>query len=95
MLIPCRETLYRKLSAIKKDGAKNLHLVTDYDQTLTKAKFADGHSCDSSFKTIISYPGMPDNIRELAAALYHKYYPIEQDVTLSKDKKMPYLIEWW
>ena len=70
-------------------------MVTDYDQTLTKAKFADGHSCDSSFKTIITYPGMPDNIRELAASLYHKYYPIEQDVTLTKDKKLPYLKEWW
>ena len=58
-MIPCERTLAEKFAAIKADGPSELHVLTDYDQTLTKAKFTDGSPCDSSFKTIIDYDRTP------------------------------------
>lgn len=70
MIIPCPDTLLEKLRKIKQAGPRELHLLTDYDQTLTKAKFTDGSPCDSSFKTVITYPGTPERVREKTTALY-------------------------
>ena len=68
-----------KLRAIKLDGPENLHVLTDYDQTLTKAKFNDGKDCDSSFKTIITWSGTPKAVKDETTRLFNKYYPLEKD----------------
>lgn len=55
VIIPSMQTLITKFRALKADGPKNLHILTDYDQTLTKARFSDGTPCDSSFTTLLEY----------------------------------------
>ena len=72
-----------------------MSLLTDYDQTLTKAKFSDGSPCDSSFKTIIDYRGTPKSVKEETAALYRHYLPIERDTRMSREDKMAELDKWW
>lgn len=64
LIIPCIDTLTAKLRAIKKAGPEHLHLLTDYDQTLTKAMFHDGSACDSSFRTVIDYECTPEQVRK-------------------------------
>ena len=88
IIIPCQDTLIEKFRAIKRDGPSNLHLLTDYDQTLTKALFSDGSPCDSSFKTIIDYRGTPEAVRKETTELYKKYYPIEKDLTIPAEEKL-------
>ena len=70
-------------------------MLTDYDQTLTKAKFRDGSACDSSFKTVITYHGTPDSVQDLTTALYKKYFPIERDTTITREEKLVHLQDWW
>ena len=70
-------------------------MLTDYDQTLTKAKFVDGSTCDSSFKTLIDYRGTPQAVKDETAALYRHYIPIERDPTIPKHEKHAHLDSWW
>lgn len=61
------------------DGKENVQILTDYDQTLVTAKFTDGGHADSSFKTLINSPHMPEENGEKARQLYAHYRPIELD----------------
>ena len=85
--VSCEESLFRKLHALKAAGPAELHLLTDFDQTLTKAKFSDGTSCDSSFKALITYEGTPEQVRQKTTELYQRYIPIERDQSLSRAEK--------
>ena len=84
-----------KLKALKKAGPGQLTLLSDYDQTLTRAKFSDGSACDSTFKTVIMYPGTPENVREVTLKLYKRYHPIEKDQSLCRAEKLHQLEDWW
>jgi len=66
-------------------------LLTDYDQTLTKAKFVDGSPCDSSFKTVITHAKTPEDVRATTTALYKHYFPIERDTSLTRAEKLGHL----
>ena len=62
---------------------------------MTMANFVDGTMADSSFKTIIRYPGTPEHVRQTLSSLYHKYYPIERDTSMHVREKMKHLEDWW
>ena len=69
--------------------------MTDYDQTLTKLKFHDGSSGDNSFRTIINYEHTPPKVKIDTQALYKHYFPIERDLSLSKEEKAKHMLDWW
>ena len=75
--------------------SNSLSLVTDYDQTLVKARLNCGQRAANSFHALIHYKETPEHIRTQAMDMFQKYYPIEQDHKLSKDEKRPHMDEWW
>ncbi|CAF1369163.1 unnamed protein product [Adineta ricciae] len=86
------------LRSMVKDGRKMLHVVADFDFTLTMYE-KDGMALPSTFGVIESndYIKLPDGslLRDKSSELYAKYHPIEIDVQMEVSEKIPYMIEWW
>ncbi|CAF1950506.1 unnamed protein product [Rotaria magnacalcarata] len=80
------------------DGRKMLHIVADFDYTLTMYE-KDGVILPSTFAVIESNDGvkLPDGslLRVQADQLRSYYQPIEYDVCMNIDEKIPLMIEWW
>ncbi len=90
-----KNNLEKTLENIKKDWIKNLHILADFDNTLTKA-----------FVNWIKTPSLVSVVRwkdwllwEQCAIddtkLFEKYYPIEKDPNIPLEKKKKYMTEWW
>lgn len=68
---------------------KNLHVLSDFDRTITKPNVPSLISVlrDENYLTL-DYP-------EKAKALYNKYHAIEIDSKINLDEKKKYMEEWW
>lgn len=87
-----KEKLKNKIKAIKKGGLKELHVISDFDRTLTKA-FVNGKS-PTFYEFIRAGNYLPDDYVKKSYALYDKYRPIEvADIPLEKKKEK--MEEWW
>ena len=64
--------LQKKISKLKEDGTNNLHVVSDFDKTLTTA-FVDGKKATSSF-ILIRESNFAPGYREAEFALFDKYF---------------------
>lgn len=80
--------------AIKKDGILNLHILADFDGTLTKA-FVDGKPTPSFLWILYSENYLTPDYPAKAQKLHDKYYKIEMDPSLPKEAKKRAMEEWW
>jgi cytosolic 5'-nucleotidase 3 len=94
VLIVNKEEFDKKLNSIKEQGINYLHIVSDYDRTLTKACF-DGKKTKSTFQQLRSKGFLPKEYEERSWELYDKYYPIEIDSKKSLEEKSKAMLEWW
>ncbi|CAF1378434.1 unnamed protein product [Adineta steineri] len=80
------------------DGRKMLHVVADFDFTLTMYE-KNGCPLPTTFAVVESneHVTLPDGslVRDQADQLRLKYHAIEHDVSLTIQEKIPYMIEWW
>ena len=85
-----------KLENIKNEGLKNLHILSDFDRTLTKAF---SNSENKRWKLISVFKenplGFSEEFCELEQKNFEKYYPIENNPDLSLEEKNKYMLEWW
>ena len=83
------------VDTIRLEWADNVHVLADFDKTLTKA-FVQGKSSPSLIallrndKTILW-----EAYAKKAHALYDHYNKIEEDPALSTEEKIPFMTEWW
>lgn len=84
----------KKKSNLKKDGKKFLHVVSDYDNTLTCACF-DGKKIKSTFAQLRSGGYLPKEYEEKSWNMFHHYFPIERSSTISLKEKSKKMTEWW
>jgi len=75
-------------------GANSIQVVTDFDKTLTTA-FCKGKKNNSTISQIRHNNFLGDDYTTKTYSLFDKYYPIENDSTLSVEEKIPYMEEWW
>ncbi len=84
----------KKLTEIKEGGLKNLHIIADFDKTLTTAEING-----KGFKSVIALLREDDYLDkdyiEKAHALYDKYHPFENDPNLSFEEKYKKMESWW
>lgn len=81
--------------SISQGGAEKLHILADFDRTLTHA-FISGEKVPSIISVLRSsgkYLG--GDYAKKANALYEKYYPIEVDPNIPIEKKKKAMEEWW
>lgn len=88
------EAFERRLAAIKEGGASSLHIVSDFDRTLTKA-FIGGTKVSTSYSHLREGNYLSPEYHDADKALFAKYHPMEIDPNLSIEKKYAAMDSWW
>jgi 5'-nucleotidase len=89
-----KELLQQKIKEIKSQGLDKLHVVSDFDRTLTKC-FLNGKKIPSAIALIREGGYLTKDYPKKAFALFDKYHPIEIDDSLDYDFKFKKMQEWW
>jgi len=95
VVIPRPSDLEKLKEEFKKGGAKKLHILSDFERTLTYA-FVGGERVPSLISVLRSsseYLG--DDYVQKAQALSEKYHPIEIDSKIPAKEKKKAMEEWW
>lgn len=85
---------WEKIENIKKNWLESLHVLADFDRTLTKA-FYDWKMRPSLISVLRDEWYLTEEYRKKAYALKDKYYPMEIDPNLSLEEKNTAMTEWW
>jgi len=94
VIIPDKEVLDEKIKRIKEEGVETLHVIADFDNTLTKA-FVNGRKFQSAMAQIRTWGYLSDDYVNKSFALYDLYHPIEIDPEVDMTMKNMKMIEWW
>ncbi|MDD5193301.1 MAG: haloacid dehalogenase-like hydrolase, partial [Candidatus Nanoarchaeia archaeon] len=94
IIILNQTSLHEKFESLVDGGKDNLHVVSDFDRTLTKA-FARGVKSPTVFAQIRNGNYLTLNYPQRAQALFDKYHPIEIDPEISHAEKSRKMHEWW
>lgn len=92
--IPNPKELKKKIDRVKKDGFSRLHILSDFDSTLTKC-FKDGRMIGSTFAHLREGDYLPAEYTRKSRQLYAKYRPIEISESISPKEKNKKMVEWW
>ncbi len=94
VIISNQEELEKLKKVISKDGAEKLHVLADFDRTLTTA-FVDGKSVPSLVSVLRDGNYLTPDYAQKANRLYAKYHPIEIDPEITFEEKKKAMYEWW
>jgi 5'-nucleotidase len=94
IIISNPEKLEETKRKIKQGGKEKLHVIADFDQTLTKA-YVDGEKAPSSVAQIRRGGYLTKDYAPRSYALYDKYHPIEISLKIDKKEKRKKMQEWW
>jgi len=87
-------SLRKKIDAIRKDGATSLHVLSDFDRTLT-APYVNGKKIPSLISLLREYKYLTPDYSAKAQALFEHYHPIEIDTQINFEEKKKAMYEWW
>lgn len=76
-------------NALLTEGKHNVQIISDFDRTLSTGLSSSSHGL------LEKSPDMPSEYREQVKILFHKYYPIELDLSLHPAEKSKLMVEWW
>ena len=87
-----------KLEKVKKlileQGKDKIHVLADFDRTLTKA-FVNGKKVPSTISVLRDEDYLSPEYSEKAKELFDKYHPIEIDLNIPVEEKKKAMYEWW
>lgn len=84
----------KKLMKIKNQGKNNLHVLSDFDKTLTKC-FLGNKKAVSGFGLIRAGNYLSPDYVKKSYAMYDEYHPIELNDTIPLKLKKQKMKEWW
>ncbi|MBI3626610.1 hypothetical protein HY224_01020 [Candidatus Uhrbacteria bacterium] len=82
------------LQAMVSGGRDKLHVLTDFDHTLTKG-FIDGKKVASLVAILRENKMLSPDYPAKAHAVLDKYYPFTTDPTISQEEKKKKMYEWY
>jgi len=94
IIIPNPENLNKAIGKIIKGGKSNLHIITDFDKTLTKA-FVKGQKAHTVIAQIREGKYLTPGYPKKAHDLFDIYHPIEINNKISNKEKNFKMHEWW
>lgn len=94
IIISNKKELKDKIKRISEAGKSELHVISDFDRTLTKA-LVNGKEVLSVISVLRDGDYLTSEYRKKAHELADKYKPIESNPKLSIEEKKPIMQEWW
>nr|KAJ3420753.1 hypothetical protein HK105_005285 [Polyrhizophydium stewartii] len=88
-------TVAAKLAKLDADGVDSLHIITDFDMTLTKYWTPEGQRSRSTHGVLEEAAKLAGGPKQALRELYHKYYPIEVSPTIPFEEKVAAMRTWW
>ncbi len=88
------ELAEEKKEKIKKDGEKELHILTDFDRTLTYA-FHNNDKLPTLIAQLRNGSYLSEKYAKKSYELFDEYHPIEISATIPTEKKIEKMKEWW
>ncbi|KAG2773900.1 hypothetical protein PC129_g10977 [Phytophthora cactorum] len=85
----------RKWKKISTERLDKLIVIADFDYTLTPAYKPTDDQALSSHSLLMESEALGPQAETVAREIFEKYFPIEQSATLTKEEKLPFMIEWW
>ncbi|CAG8567690.1 5828_t:CDS:2 [Acaulospora colombiana] len=89
------ETIRKKLLRIIEDGLTNLHIICDFDGTITRHFNSKGERNPASHTLLSRSSRFTREYKIEVQKRFDHYYPIEMSTTMTKEEKTPYMVEWW
>jgi len=89
-----KDLLNKKIQEIISQGLNKLHIVSDFDRTLTKC-FFNNRKIPSTIALIREGNYLTEDYPKKAFALFDKFHPIELDTSLDYDFRFKKMQEWW
>lgn len=94
IIIPNPEKLEKIKKAISEGEAEKLHILSDFDSTLTQA-FVNGKKVPSLIWILYNKDYLTPDYNEKAQQLHKKYHAIEINNAISREEKRKAMEEWW
>ena len=94
VIVPDPTGLERLKSRIKKGGYGRLHVLSDFDRTLTYGS-VNGVETPSIICMLRDGNHLADGYAEKASMLFSKYHRIETDPFIPMEEKKKAMQEWW
>lgn len=94
VVIPNEERLEELKTKISRDGSSKLHVLADFDKTLTTA-FVDGNKVQSTIAILRNENYLTQDYPKRAQELFEKYHPIEINPKIKIVEKKKTMREWW
>jgi len=90
-----QENFNNKISKMSEGEAKKLHILTDFDKTLTLTAEINGKKVSSIIGQLRACGYLTPNYATDSYALFQHYGPLEHDQTISRTKRLHLMEEWW
>lgn len=94
IIIPNPKNLDILKKEFSKDGADKIHVLTDFDRTLTKA-YVNGIRVPAIISRLRDGGYISKDYTKKAGALADYYHPIELNPNISIEEKKKKMYEWW
>jgi len=94
IVIPNLEELAKLKKSISIAGAKKLHVLSDFDRTLTTA-FIEGENVPSLISVLRDGNYLTPEYAQKANELYAQYHPIEINPKIPFEEKKKAMQKWW
>jgi len=94
IIIPNQKKLGKTIANIKKQGSENLHILSDFDRTLTYGS-VDNKKTPSIISILRNGNYLSSDYANKAHALFNKYHAIEMTPSVSFSEKKQAMDTWW
>jgi len=94
VIISNPQNLEKLKSGIKKSGLNSLHILSDFDKTLTYGQ-VDGVKTPSIISMLRDGRHLSENYADEDQALFDKYHPLETALGISREEKKKSMQGWW
>lgn len=94
IIIPNTDEFEKKKKIFAESGADKIHIVSDFDRTLTKC-FAGDKKINSLMAQFRDKKYISEDYAKKAHELFEKYHPIEINPNISFEEKKKQMADWW
>lgn len=89
------QKLKEKIAKMANGGAGKLHILADFDKTISEISIINGHKIGSIIGLLRAAGQLNPEYTAKSFALYEKYFPLEHDENIPRIERVVLMEEWW